>query len=489
MLELILIILFITGFLIILVERSYRIYQLKLLIHSQSKNLQSYKNKKENFSKNALEEMNQNNHHGIDILTGLMNKSSLEKKIDNLIIQSERFNNLFAIALLNIHEFEDFQNQISEDIKNKYIKEVAERIKKTIRGADIVGREKDGLFIILFPNMTKPEIIVHAIERIIKQVSLPIEIDNQKIEITSNTGIVIYPYDGENKKNLLENASSALEKAKYLGSNTFVFYQTEIQILGEKELDLKSIVQQKDFLEKITLNYSPYYNILKHEIHCIEIDAVLNDSEIGQIPFSEFVRVAHYSSKLFELYEWMIKSAIYKFDDFSFDSHKKENIYKNRFILTFSLKQFEIPKFLENIIQIITKLSSSKNEIIMSITDEDIDNTKLEKFKEAVEKLNTSKIPIAIGILLLGHFAIKKINGIYFSYLKIDEKLIKNLGERKESFIILEKIMSLADMLKIETLTSGVDTTEQKNILENLGCVTMQGKSVKKEIKESIFMK
>lgn len=467
---------------ILLIERSHKIYQLNKIIEAQSAQILANKRKREDFAMLMSEAKNPGN-DGLDPLTQLPNKATFEKQLDNLIEQSHRFNNLFALLILDLRGFKKINESESNEVGDRILIEVARRLKDTLRGADFLSRYEADKFMVLFPNMIKPELIVHAVGRMIQKIKEPIEIDGKKITVDTNAGIAIFPYDGGDKTSLLTNVNTALTKAKTLGKNIFEFYQAEIQALGEREINLKSAIQSPDFLKHVSLEYQPYYNIKNHEMFCIEVRAVLNDPELGKVPFNEFVRVAHYSSKMFELYEWMMKSAIQKFDNLADFTTKPR-----RFIFTFNLKQFEIPKFLENIITIIEKLNSSENEIIMEITDDDIASAQIEEFKADVLKLNQSNIQVAIGILLLGRFAMNNIDRVSFSYLKIDEKLVRDLSKRRESLLILEKIMELVSNLNIGTLTAGVDTEQQKQILENLGCTTMQGKVLRKKTSEGFFI-
>jgi diguanylate cyclase (GGDEF)-like protein len=479
------------GLIIIVIavmERSYKIYNLKKILATQSEQLRAYKDNREDFAM-QMSQINSNLENNImDTMTQLLNRQTFDKQFSNLIAQSKRFNKLFAVLLLDLNKFSGIASaELSSENKKKLLIEVAERLKKTIRDADIACHDKGDTFIVLLPNMLKPEIIVHAAERIINDLSLPIQIDEAMLEVNVYVGIAIYPFDGETKGSLIANARTALDRARAGGKNVFHFYQHETQMLGERELTLKSAIKSQDFLSNITLEYKPYYNTSNNEVACIDVIASLKHPDLGKISFDEFVRIAHYSAKMFELYEWMMKSTIEKFD--LLDSMDSVSGKPKRFIFNFNLKQFETPNFLEKIVGIIKKLSSNKNQIIMEIRDDGIENAKLESFKEAIIKLNESHIPISIGILVLGHFALNKLHQVTFSYLKIDEKLVKDLGERQESQAILEKIMLLASNLQIGTLTNGVDTEEKKTILENLGCVTMQGKLFnKKTLDESFFI-
>jgi diguanylate cyclase (GGDEF)-like protein len=455
---------------VILIERSYRVYSLKKQLAFQDEKIHNYENKREEFSmlmSKAIDESKADS--GIDPLTQLPSMQAFNKQFDQLISRSKKFNTLFAILVLHFDEIEEDSEHLQK-IRNTLLMEITDRLKKTIRDADIAALYGKDKFVVMLPNMIRPEVIVHAVERIISEVSQPIKVEGKIIQVHTYTGIAIYPFDGEEREVLLEHATLAMTKAKTRGKNVFNFYQEETHALGQRELNLKSVIKGDDFLNNVSLEYTPYYDTMHNEVACIKVSASFKHPELGEIPFDDIVRVAHYSSRMVDFYKWMIKTTFLKFENAVLMASRPK-----RFIFTFNLKQFEAKNFLGHIIPLIKRLSTEENEIIMEITDNDIAVSNLEVFQNSIVKLNESQIPLAIGILVLGHFSINKLNHVHFTYLKIDEKLVKDIGKRTESIAILEKIMLLANSMNIKTLTAGVDQEDQKKILEDMGCVTMQG--------------
>lgn len=464
---------------IILIQKSYKISKLNQIVETQFEQIKEYKNKREDFAL-LMSHMNSIPENSVtDPITQLLSRPAFDKQFSYLIAQSKRFNTLFALIMLDLNKFKDVTSKLSLEKRNKLLGEVAYRLRKTIRDADIAGHYDDDSFTVLLPNMVKPEVIVHAVERIINAINLPVEFEGSEVIMSIYAGIAIYPFDGDDKEALIANVKTALKKAKAGGKNVFQFYQTETQALGERELIVKSAIKSEDFLKNVSLEVKPYYNSTNGEVICTSVSAYLNHAELGKITFDEFVRIAHYSSKMFELYEWMIQSTIAKYN---FASNKP-----GRFIFSFNMKHFETPNFIEKITAIIKKTATDKNEVIIEISDDNLDKINIETFKKSILKLNESNIPIAIGILVLGQLALNKLTDLNFRYLKIDEKLVKDLGRREESQSILQRIMLLASNLNIETITDGVDTQEQKTLLENMGCITMQGKIFKNASSDETF--
>lgn len=460
---------------ILFIERSYRVYRLKKTVDEQDAELSTHKNKREEFaiSMAKSKQAPQNTH--IDPLSHLLSESAFDSQYTHLLNQSKRFNNLFAVLMIDIDHFGKVNEDLSRSIGDNLLIEVGKRLKNTLRDVDILSRYEGDIFVGLLPNMLKPEVIVHAVERIMQSLTVPFELNGHMIELTACTGIAIYPFDGEDKNTLLMHAKEALQKAKANGKNVFQFYQEETQALGKRELNLKSAIKDTDFLRYVFLEYKPYYNTLNNEVVCIEVVASLNHPDLGKVDFAELARVSRYTSKMFDLYEWMMKTAVSQCGQANNKAFQMCPL-----IFKFSLKQFETKFFVERMIEIINKNTSS-NQIVLELTDGN-ETANLEAYRDSILSFNDAKVPLAVGVLALGHFALNKLNHVHFSYLKIDEKLVQDIAHRQESKVILERILSLVDNLKIDTLMEGVDTEEQKQILQSMGCSVMQGKNFKEYI-------
>lgn len=461
-----------TAILVIALISYNQFRKFKMLLEKQTEQLQEYKSKREDFSYSLKKISECATQESFGAETLLLSPKDFDACLQKIIVQSKNFNNLFAIALIELDQFEDIKNKLPTESTNYLTTQICLRLKKAIRGSDFGCHYSQGIFAVIFPSVPKPEIIVHAVERIIKMLSDPIEVFDRELSVNANIGIAIYPFDGETKDLLFTNAKMALEKAKLSGKNIFQFYQEETQALGKRELSIKNAIRSDHFFKDITLEYKPYFDATNNQVACVDVISSLKHPELGLISFDELLRISNYASKLYELYEWIIKETINRFE-----LMKNANMIEpKRFIFSFNLQRFESPIFLEKITEIIKKISSNKIEIIIDIKDDGIENINLESFKEPIIKLNNSQIPIAIGVILLGHLALHKLNNFTFNYLRIDEKLVRDLSSRQESRLILEKIMLLASNLKIGTMTTGVDSAEKRLILENLGCIIMQGK-------------
>lgn len=59
--------------------------------------------------------------------------------------------------------------------------------------------------------------------------------------------------------------------------------------------------------------------------------------------------------------------------------------------------------------------------------------------------------------------------------IKLDKKFIENMMISSKGRLILEQVVSMANKLELGLLAEGVETKEQVELLQNIGCDQVQG--------------
>ncbi len=162
-------------------------------------------------AKEYLEKMTNMAH--LDFLTGLYNRRYFFEEIKDFSISKN-----FAIAMIDIDNFKNINDDYGHDIGDEVIKSIANILKRNIKGSDIVARFGGEEFCIALNNINKKDAIGFFIklkETISKN---KIIIKNNKISYTASIG-VSFKEDDEDINTLLNNADQALYKAKENGRN------------------------------------------------------------------------------------------------------------------------------------------------------------------------------------------------------------------------------------------------------------------------------
>lgn len=162
-----------------------------------------------------------------DTLTGLANRNLLFEHLRKGLQQSRRQWRLLAVLLVDLDGFKQVNDMHGHDAGDELLRQVAVRLRNSIRASDTPARLGGDEFILLLPDLERPEMAVTVAEKIITCVAEPVSLGTTTVSVSASVGIAIYrpesPATLEVAMNLLRQADSAMYAAKRGGKNGWRF--------------------------------------------------------------------------------------------------------------------------------------------------------------------------------------------------------------------------------------------------------------------------
>ncbi len=160
-----------------------------------------------------------------DPLTQLPNRSLLHESLKQCIKSGRRNDQQTAVLMLDLDKFKAVNDTLGHLAGDEVLQQVARRISQRLRDSDIVGRLGGDEFIVLIHNFKQRQHIEKIAEDIITVLSHPFTLNRgDTVEIGASIGISVHPQNGDNPETLINNADTALYRAKNSGRNRFVYY-------------------------------------------------------------------------------------------------------------------------------------------------------------------------------------------------------------------------------------------------------------------------
>jgi two-component system cell cycle response regulator len=159
-----------------------------------------------------------------DGLTGLNNRRYLDKHLKLLFDRSVARGRPLSICITDIDRFKSVNDTYGHDAGDEVLKEFANRIRSTVRGADLACRYGGEEFVVVMPD-TPPEIAASVAERlrtIVEMNPFKLRQAGVAIQITASLGISSTVWGAESPEQLLKQADRALYDAKHGGRNRVV---------------------------------------------------------------------------------------------------------------------------------------------------------------------------------------------------------------------------------------------------------------------------
>ena len=150
-----------------------------------------------------------------DYLTGLHNRRHLEEHLESLVADAKRHGYPLAVLLIDIDHFKQVNDTLGHETGDVVLREVAARLRGSVRGQDIAGRWGGEEFLVLLPH-TAAEPAALLAERLRSAVSAaPILSGDAVVTITVSVGGSAA--EGADSAELLSRADAELYAAKEAG--------------------------------------------------------------------------------------------------------------------------------------------------------------------------------------------------------------------------------------------------------------------------------
>ena len=404
-----------------------------------------------------------------DALTGLANRNSFNVKLASALKQSSETRKRLAVFFLDIDRFKTINDTLGHDIGDRLLQEIVKRLMCCVRDGDTISRWGGDEFTILLPDIHDTNDTSAVAERILQALQPPFQIEGYSLHVTSSIGIAIYPDCGTDLETLLKNADAALYKAKDKGRNNYQHYHEQINSQSKQLLQLENGLRYGLSNQEFVLYYQPIINVNTGKITKMEALLRWQHPELGIIPPNIFIPLAEENGLIVPIGEWVLKEAC------------RQNILWQKMAIdplkvsvNLSARQFQENNLLAKINHILQETTLEPSCLELEITETvTIENGGMAKV--ILNQFQDLGISLAMDDFGTGYSSLSYLKQFPFNTLKIDRSFINNIINNYEDRTIVKTIISMGKGLNISIIAEGVENEETKNLLQNLGCIYMQG--------------
>ena len=245
-----------------------------------------------------------------DALTDLPNRNLFLDRVNQAIARAEPMSRVVAVLITNIDRFKSINDTYGSEIGDKVLKEIAGRLSASVRKGDTIARLSNDEFGIALLDVAHPDDIVMVLEKIMKDISYPLNIAGDELALTFSTGVSLYPNDGENAAELLKSAGLALSIAKKEGGKISRFYTEDMNIKAAERMLLEKQLAKAYENKEFILHYQPYWDITTKKMVGMEALVRWQSKDKGLVPPGKFIPVLEETGLIIEVGEWILREAI-----------------------------------------------------------------------------------------------------------------------------------------------------------------------------------
>ncbi len=161
-----------------------------------------------------------------DELTGLYNRRYLTGLLTREISQAKRENNPLSVTIVDIDQLRAINEAHSQYAGDLVLRQLADLLRRDIRGSDTACRYGGDEFITVLPNTPAEGALVVAERWRAYMKRATFDYEGTRLHVTISLGIATYPVNADNPDALLAAADLALTAAKSSGRDRVALSKT-----------------------------------------------------------------------------------------------------------------------------------------------------------------------------------------------------------------------------------------------------------------------
>lgn len=410
-------------------------------------------------------------HHLVnhDILTDLPNRAFFMERVNNAIFQARGIDQRCAVLFIDLDRFKNINDTLGHTIGDLLLQAVPDRLHSCVRDRDVVARFGGDEFAILLEKIPNSEAAAKVAGKLVDVLARPFLIDGQEFYLSASIGISLSPDDSSDADTLIQNADTAMYRAKDTGRNNFQFYSTEMGIRAFERLSLETSLRYALERGEYELFFQPQVEMASARIVGAEALLRWQHPELGLVTPDKFIPLLEDTGLIIEVGEWVLDIACRQgqiWDELVDGSFKMA--------VNLSGKQFRNELLIESIQKALGRSSFSPPQLDIEITE----TVLMQDDRVSLANIRTLKelgVRLSIDDFGTGYSSLSYLKRFPVDCIKIDRTFIRDVTHDPEDAAIVTAVIAMAHSLNLEVIAEGVEAEAQVEFLNRYGCDYMQG--------------
>lgn len=404
-----------------------------------------------------------------DTLTGLPNRRLFLDRLEQEVLRTRRGQYASALLFLDIDNFKTINDTLGHAAGDQLLIEAAHRIRTSVRDYDTVARLGDDEFTIILTDFGSRRIVERVAADILQALAHPYTIECTELFLSASIGIAIFPSDAQEATDIIKCADQAMYEAKNAGRRCCRFFTRQMQEALSFRARLSQAMRPALIKNQFTVHYQPIVDIASSKI--VKAEALLRWShpEFGDISPAIFIPIAEEAGIIGELGAFVLQQTITSLRQWQSGPGAPLQISLN-----LSPSQLRDQGQWTQLYQHLEHDTHLSDMLVLEITEGLLlrDDANVQGNLDA---LRQSGFRIALDDFGTGYSSLSYLNKFDIDFLKIDKSFVDNLIGSASDRILCDVIITMAHKLGLKVIAEGIETENQRQLLQELGCDYGQG--------------
>ncbi|MFD2166952.1 putative bifunctional diguanylate cyclase/phosphodiesterase [Thalassotalea euphylliae] len=404
-----------------------------------------------------------------DGLTGLPNRQLFTNRLEHFISYAKRTDAIAGVMFIDLDNFKEVNDTYGHAIGDELLVLFSKRLKGHLRNDDTLSRFAGDEFVILLGSIKNTQDLPLIASKIVNCVRQPFALAGNEVHVGMSIGIATFPNDGCVAEDLFKNADTAMYHAKSEGKNTYRFFSSELDAVAKYKLSIANQLRKALERKEFTLHYQPIIDKSTNLVKGAEALLRWHNETLGHVSPADFVPIAEEVGIIQAIGDWVVKEACQQAKQWHSFGHKEFVMSVNM-----SAKQLANDAFVAYVKKCLEKIQLPSHALTLELTEStvmyDVDGA-----ASRLRQLKALGLSIAIDDFGTGYSSLAYLHALPIDRIKIDRSFVMKLTEDKDSVLMVETMIMLAENLQLAVTVEGVETQQQKEFFNDTSIDKLQG--------------
>ncbi len=415
-----------------------------------------------------------------DELTGHLNRNALRTALADAIDAAKIEERNCALLVTSIDRLAMINDTYGFDAADEVIVGVGERLARSLRGSDVIGRVAGNKLSVILHNCNEREIplVAERLRAIVR--GKVIDTRSGMVSATISVGAVWLPAGASTAQEAMLRAEETLERARASGRDGFASYAKSPQ-LENARLRLMGIADEVVAAlhdQRLVFAYQPIVSAQTRE--AVHHECLLRMRR----PDGSIVSAGHFipAAEQLGLVRLVDRHAL----EMTIEQLKQHPVIS--LTVNVSGTTASDPSWLQSFVEYVRLNREVAHRLIVELTE----TAALHHFEENaqfVSQLRELGCRVAIDDFGAGYTSFRNLQMLRVDMVKIDGAYVRDLSASPENQIFVQTLVGLAKNFQLKTVAEWVGSEEDAKLLESFGVDYFQGFFFGEPVLEPDWMK
>jgi len=401
----------------------------------------------------------------LDSLTGLANRSSFNTALSAALADDSSPST--TVLFIDLDDFQDVNDVFGHEAGDDVLREVAARLRRSIRPHDLCARLGGDEFAVLLPR-TGGAAAADVAQRIAEAIAATTHIDAGVAHIGASVGVATAT-SRTDREQLLHRADLAMHAAKAQGKARIQVFESGLLQGDSSQLTFERQLASATKNGELVVFYQPVLSLPGGRCTAVEALVRWRHPERGLLPPDTFIQTAERIGAIRDIGAYVLRRACADAASWR-DAHPASRLAIH---VNVSALQLDDDAFIDTVNRALSDFTMAPDQLVLEVTE-----TVVIASPVAIDRLNTLAsrgVTIAIDDFGTGYSALTTLRALPAKIVKIDKSFVTGSTENAQDRSVIEAVVKMATQMGMRTIAEGVERPEQQIFLEAVGADAVQG--------------